>query len=138
MSDFQERVLSLSPKRLMLLALDLQSRIDELEKQQSEPIAVVGIGCRIPGAENGPDGFWRLLEQGKDAISEVPPDRWDADAYYDANLDSPGRMHTRRGGFLSHIDQFDAPFFAIAGREAVGMDPQQRMLLESDRASGPN
>ena len=130
MSDFQERVLSLSPKRLMLLALDLQSRIDELEKQQSEPIAVVGIGCRIPGAENGPDGFWRLLEQGKDAISEVPPDRWDADAYYDANIDSPGRMYTRRGGFLSHIDQFDAPFFGIAGREAVGMDPQQRMLLE--------
>jgi acyl transferase domain-containing protein/acyl carrier protein len=130
MSDFQERVASLSPKRLMLLALDLQSRIDELEKQQSEPIAVIGIGCRIPGAEDGPDGFWRLLEQGKDAIGDVPPDRWDADAYYDANIDSPGRMYTKRGGFLSQIDQFDAPFFGIAGREAVGMDPQQRMLLE--------
>jgi acyl transferase domain-containing protein len=130
MSDFQERVLSLSPKRLMLLALDLQSRIDELEKQQSEPIAVIGIGCRIPGAEDGPDGFWRLLEQGTDAIGEVPADRWDADAYYDANIDSPGRMYTKRGGFLSQIDQFDAPFFGIAGREAVGMDPQQRMLLE--------
>ena len=130
MSDFQQRVQSLSPKRLMLLTLDLQSRIEELEKKQSEPIAVVGIGCRIPGAEDGPDGFWRLLEQGKDAISEVPSDRWDADAYYDANIDSPGRMCTRRGGFVSHIDQFDAPFFAIAGREAVGMDPQQRMLLE--------
>ncbi len=130
MSDFQKRLENLSPQRLMLLALELQSRIENLEGQRNEPISIVGIGCRIPTAEPGPEGLWELLEQGRDAITQVPPDRWDAEAYYDADAEAPGRITTKWGGFLSDIAAFDAPFFGISRREAASMDPQQRILLE--------
>ncbi len=130
MSDSQRRIQDLSPKRLMLLALDQQSRLEELERRRTEPIAVVGMGCHLPGAESGPEDFWRLLELGRNAISEVPEDRWDITAYYDPDIDAPGRMASKWGGFVSRIDEFDAPFFGIAGREANSVDPQHRMLLE--------
>jgi acyl transferase domain-containing protein/acyl carrier protein len=130
MSDSPTRIRNLSPKRLMLLALDQQSKLEELERRRTEPIAIVGMGCRFPGAEGGPEDFWRLLELGTSAIAEVPKDRWDVDAYYDPDVDSPGRMATKWGAFLSRIDEFDAPFFSIAGREANSIDPQHRMLLE--------
>ncbi|CAI7975413.1 phthiocerol/phenolphthiocerol synthesis type-I polyketide synthase C [Frankia sp. Hr75.2] len=94
-----------------------------------EAIAVIGLGCRFPGAPD-PDAFWRLLRDGGDAIREVPPTRWDVDAYFDPEIGAPGRMYTRRGGFLDDIDTFDAAFFGISPREAVEMDPQQRLLLE--------
>lgn len=94
----------------------------------NEPIAVIGLGCRFPGAE-GPDAFWRLLRDGVDAIGEVPAGRWDADAFYDAE-GAPGKMTTRWGGFLDEVDRFDPHFFGISPREAARMDPQQRMLLE--------
>jgi len=94
-----------------------------------EPIAIIGAGCRFPGAENL-EQFWRLLEQGVDAITEVPPDRWPADAYYDPNPATPEKMTTRWGGFLKDVDKFDASFFGISGREADQIDPQQRLLLE--------
>jgi len=94
-----------------------------------EPVAIIGAGCRFPGA-NDLEQFWRLLEQGVDAISEVPPDRWPADAYYDSNPTTPEKMTTRWGGFLKDVDQFDATFFGISGREADQIDPQQRLLLE--------
>jgi acyl transferase domain-containing protein/acyl-CoA synthetase (AMP-forming)/AMP-acid ligase II/acyl carrier protein len=86
-----------------------------------EPIAIVGIGCRFPGAE-GPADFWRMLCDGVDAVSEVPADRWD--------VDTPERATGRWGGFLDQVDQFDAQFFGISPREASRMDPQQRLLLE--------
>ena len=130
MSDSRRRIQDLSPKRLMLLALDQQSRLEELERRRTEPIAIVGIGCHLPGAENGPEDFWQLLDLGKSAISAVPEDRWDVAAYYDPDVDAPGRMASKWGGFLSRIDRFDAPFFGIAGREANSVDPQHRMLLE--------
>ncbi|HWU89452.1 MAG TPA: beta-ketoacyl synthase N-terminal-like domain-containing protein, partial [Kofleriaceae bacterium] len=94
-----------------------------------EPIAIVGIGCRFPGA-TGPEAFWRLLRDGVDAITEVPADRWDIDAYFDADLRTPGKMTTRWGGFLERIDGFDAAFFGISPREALEMDPQQRLMLQ--------
>jgi acyl transferase domain-containing protein/acyl carrier protein len=94
-----------------------------------DPIAVIGIGCRFPGAEN-PKAFWNLLCEGVDAITEVPPDRWDARAFYDPDPATPGKMNTRWGGFLDDVAQFDAQFFGISPREAERMDPQQRLLLE--------
>jgi acyl transferase domain-containing protein/surfactin synthase thioesterase subunit/acyl carrier protein len=94
-----------------------------------EQIAMIGIGCRFPGAES-PDEFWELLQDGIDAVTEVPGDRWDIDAFYDPQPGRPGKMNTRCGGFLSQVDQFDPQFFGIAPREAVYMDPQQRLLLE--------
>lgn len=93
------------------------------------PIAIVGIGCRYPGANN-PEAFWQLLRNGVDAISEVPQQRWDVNSFYDPNRATPGKMNTRWGGFLSKVDQFDAPFFGISPREAESLDPQQRLLLE--------
>lgn len=95
----------------------------------TEPIAIVGIGCRFPGANN-PAEFWNLLKNGIDGISEVPADRWDADTYYDPEPDQPGKMITRSGGFVDQIDQFDPHFFGISPREATRMDPQQRLALE--------
>ncbi len=94
-----------------------------------EPIAIVGIGCRFPGAHN-PESFWELLRDGVDAITEVPPDRWDVDAFYDPEPGTPGKMYTRYGGFIDQVDQFDPSFFGISPREAERMDPQQRLVLE--------
>jgi len=94
-----------------------------------EPIAIVGMACRFPGADS-PEAFWELLKNGVDAITEVPESRWKIDAYYDSQASLPGKMNTRWGGFLKKIDEFDARFFGISPREAVRMDPQQRLLLE--------
>ncbi|WP_193196930.1 type I polyketide synthase [Nostoc sp. MG11] len=94
-----------------------------------EPIAIIGIGCRFPGAEN-PESFWNLLRSGGDAITEVPSDRWDIDAFYDPNPGIPGKMSTRWGGFLNQVDQFDPGFFGILPRRAKLIDPQHRLVLE--------
>lgn len=93
------------------------------------PIAIIGIGCRFPQA-NGPDGFWRLLKNGVDAISQVPASRWDIGQFYDPDPAVPGKMNTRWGGFLDQVEPFDHDFFGIPSREAEKMDPQQRLLLE--------
>jgi acyl transferase domain-containing protein len=94
------------------------------------PIAIIGLACRFPGAENA-DGFRRLLAEGVDAISDVPARRWDADRLYEADIFAPGTMNTRWGGFLSNLDTFDYPRFRLSRREASHMDPQQRLLLET-------
>src|SRR6185503_18344721 len=96
-----------------------------------EPVAIVGIACRFPGHVTSPDRYWQLLKDEVDAIQVVPPDRWDADEYYDPDPDAPNRTYTRHGGFLDDIDYFDAGFFNISDREAERMDPQQRILLET-------
>jgi hybrid polyketide synthase/nonribosomal peptide synthetase FtdB len=93
------------------------------------PIAIIGIGCRFPGADS-PAAYWRLLREGVDAIREVPPDRWDARAVYHPDPTVPGKSITRWGGFLDHVDRFDPFFFGISPGEAERMDPQQRLLLE--------
>ncbi len=131
MNNFRERIENLPPKRLALLVMELQSRLDAIERGQSEPIAIVGVGCRIPQAGRGARSFWNLLSTGEDTVSQVPWDRWDASAWYDPNPDSPGHASTTWGSFLASIDLFDAPFFNISAREAASMDPQQRILLES-------
>ncbi|HKQ08266.1 MAG TPA: type I polyketide synthase [Blastocatellia bacterium] len=94
-----------------------------------EPLAIIGIGCRFPGA-NGPQAFWSLLRDGVDAITEIPPGRFAVDSVYDPAPGKPGKIVNRAGGFLSDMDRFDAGFFGISPREALRMDPQQRLLLE--------
>ncbi|RKN39509.1 type I polyketide synthase [Streptomyces hoynatensis] len=100
------------------------------DREGRVPIAIVGIGCRLPGGVFGPDGFWRLLTEGRDAITEVPANRWDAEAFYDPDYTTPDRMNTKWGGFLDDVEGFDAEFFGISAREAARVDPQQRLALE--------
>src|SRR4051812_7453715 len=92
-------------------------------------VAIIGMGCRFPGAET-PEEFWRLLVGGGEAITEVPPDRFRVDDYYDPDPAARGKMNTRRGGFLRDVYRFDQRFFRVAPREVARMDPQQRLLLE--------
>jgi phthiocerol/phenolphthiocerol synthesis type-I polyketide synthase C len=93
------------------------------------PIAIIGMACRFPGAE-GLDAFWKLLVNGGDGIREVPDGRWDQAQLEQSLPGKNGELRTRWGGFLDDVDQFDAHFFGIAPREAIHVDPQQRILLE--------
>lgn len=129
-TDFLERIQKLSPRRLALLAAELERRLATQEESAPEPIAVTGVGLRMPGGIDTLDAFWDLLASGGDAIEEIPSSRWDAEAFYAPLPGTPGKANTKWGGFVSHIDEFDAAFFGIAPKEAIGMDPQQRMLLE--------
>jgi phthiocerol/phenolphthiocerol synthesis type-I polyketide synthase D len=104
---------------------DKSSRISS-----AEPIAVIGIGCRFPGGVVGPEAYWEFLDHGTDGVTVTPPDRWDAEAFYDPDPMAPGRMPSKWGAYLSDIAGFDADFFGISPREAVAMDPQQRVALE--------
>ena len=108
----------------------LEARLEQAEAARREPIAIVGMACRLPGGVEGPEDFWELLVKGVDATSDLPPDRWDADALYDPDPQAKGKIRTRRGGFLKDVDRFDAGFFGISPREAESMDPQQRLVLE--------
>ena len=95
---------------------------------QIEPLAIVGIGCRCPGEVSDAASFWSLLIEGKSGIRDLPSDRWNAARYSQRSI--PGKHVTTKGGYLGHVDQFDASFFGISPREANHMDPQQRLLLE--------
>ncbi len=129
MAEFFDRIVKLSPKRLALLAAELHAQLEEAEHVKRLPIAIIGMGCRFPGARDL-EAFWELLRDGTDPIIEVPASRWDVDAFYDADSEKPGKTSTRFMGCVSDVDQFDAAFFGIAPREAVSMDPQHRLLLE--------
>ncbi|MEN8215014.1 MAG: type I polyketide synthase [Pseudomonadota bacterium] len=118
-------------KRAFVAIEKLQSKLKALEYARTEPIAIVGIGCRFPGGANNPDAYWQLLRDGVDAISEVPADRWDVEAYYDPDWTKQGKINTRDSGFLNTpVYEFDPQFFGIAPRETLQLDPQQRLLLE--------
>ncbi len=104
---------------------------DTQDRPNREPLAIVGIGCRLPGDVSSPEDYWNLLVSGIDATRTVPESRWDAARFYDSNPAKAGKMVTRRGGYLAEIDQFDAQFFGISPREANLLDPQQRLLLQT-------
>jgi acyl transferase domain-containing protein len=130
MSSFLERIKGLSQKQLAVLALRLNNDLEQARRSGNAPVAVVGIGCRLPGGVSGPDEYWQFLMEGREAISEVPRDRWDSDVWFDPDPDAPGQISVKLGGFLDDVAGFDAEHFGISPREAATMDPQQRLLLE--------
>ena len=131
MNTSSEQSSSLSATKRALLALrEMQSKLDAIQYAKTEPVAIIGLGCRFPGGGDNPEAFWKLLHDGVDAAIEVPKDRWDINAYYDVNPDASGKMYSRHASFLKQVDEFEPQFFGIAPREAVMMDPQQRLLLE--------
>ena len=97
----------------------------------SDPIAIVGMACRLPGGADDPETFWELLADGRDAIREIDRDGLDLGRFFDPEPRTPGRMMTRWGGFLDGLEEFDAAFFGISPREAATLDPTQRLLLET-------
>jgi 3-oxoacyl-(acyl-carrier-protein) synthase/acyl carrier protein len=102
-----------------------------LDKMRSDPVAIIGMSCRMPGGGNDPESFWQLLRAGKDCTRSVPKERWDMSYYFDPDPSVPGKSFVDNGGFLTcPVDLFDAQFFGISKREAEFMDPAQRMLLE--------
>lgn len=119
-----------SLRRALESLRSLREKYERLEAAQHQPIAIVGMGCRLPGGANDPQSLWSMLDQGRDAVVEVPRDRWNIDDIFDANPDAPGKVYTRSGGFIEQVDRFDPNFFGIAPREAASMDPQQRLFLE--------
>ena len=130
MSGEPEDVTNLSTVKRALLALEeMRDELETLKRADREPVAIIGMSCRFPGAAT-PEAFWELLREGGDTITEIPAERWNVDDYYHPDPTLPGKTNTRWGGFLEHVDQFDPYFFGISPREAIRMDPQQRLTLE--------
>ncbi|NEO38499.1 MAG: SDR family NAD(P)-dependent oxidoreductase [Moorea sp. SIOASIH] len=124
----KDQIKQLSPLQRATLAL--KKLETKLNNTLHEPIAIIGMSCRFPGGASDPEKFWQLLQRGISVRSEIPPERWDIEAYYNPDPDAPGKMLTRYGHFIENVDQFDPGFFGISPREAVAIDPQHRLLLE--------
>ncbi|MFM8332696.1 MAG: SDR family NAD(P)-dependent oxidoreductase [Candidatus Methylumidiphilus sp.] len=119
-------------KKTLLALRRAQARVAELEARRGEPVAVVGIACRLPGGANDPGALWDLLRRGEDSCGPVPPERWPSERFYNPSADAPGQTHAASANFLDvPVGGFDAPFFGISAKEALSLDPQQRLLLET-------
>ncbi|WP_157382812.1 type I polyketide synthase [Nonomuraea coxensis] len=116
-------------KRVTVELAQTRQRLADVEERRHEPVAVIGMACRYPGGESVEE-FWDLLRRGGTAVREVPAARWDIDAYYDPRPGVPGGIYTRYGAFLDDVTGWDAAFFGLSPREALRMDPHQRLLLE--------
>lgn len=122
---------TMNPTQRALLAVKaMRKKLEDVTYQQNEPLAVVGMSCRLPGGIKSPDDFWQLLCHREDAISDIPSDRWDIDKHYDQDPAEPGKMYVRQGGFINDVYHFDRDLFGLSKRESKSMDPQQRLLLE--------
>jgi acyl transferase domain-containing protein/NADPH:quinone reductase-like Zn-dependent oxidoreductase/NADP-dependent 3-hydroxy acid dehydrogenase YdfG len=118
-------------RKTFLTLKQAQARIAVLEARRGEWVAVVGMACRLPGGANDPAALWARLREGADSCGPVPPDRWDSSRFYNPSADAPGQTHAAQAHFLDmRVDGFDAPFFGISTKEAISLDPQQRILLE--------
>ncbi len=118
-------------KRATRQLQETRQRLSEEQERAREPIAIIGMSCRFPGAITTPDELWQALIDGRDLITEFPADRgWDIDGFYDPDPDKFAKSYVREGGFLDNAGEFDAGFFGISPLEAEAMDPQQRLLLE--------
>ncbi|HZZ38231.1 MAG TPA: beta-ketoacyl synthase N-terminal-like domain-containing protein [Acidobacteriaceae bacterium] len=117
-------------KRALAEIRRLRARVDDLERASAEPIAIIGMGLRLPGGATDEASFWALLREGRDAIREIPPERWDWRSWDEPGVAGSGSGVSRFGGFINEPEAFDAGFFGIAPREAVMMDPQHRLALE--------
>lgn len=120
----------LSPlQRAALVIKDLKEKLATERSYSNEPIAIIGMACKFPGANNI-DEYWDLLKHGINAVTEAPTDRWDLETWYDPNPAAEGKISTRFGGFIEKVEAFDAPFFGIPVNEAKRMDPGQRIMLQ--------
>ena len=120
-----------SPIKRALQAIEhLEAQLEEERRRHREPIAIVGMACRFPGGADTPAAYWQILRDAVDVVTEVPTERWNLSAVYDADPAAAGKMNARCGSFLPDVDRFDAAFFGISPREAVSLEPQQRLLLE--------
>lgn len=128
--DLQVPAPAISNEHVLRSLKQAADRIQDLEARQKEAIAIVGLACRFPGSAADGDSFWELLRSGRDAVSVVPADRWPFANYKGKEPGEAGKIASRDGGFLTDVDRFDARFFGISGREAIDMDPQQRIALE--------
>ena len=113
MKNTLARISNLPPKKLALLVMELQSKLELMTDPEKNAIAVIGIGCRFPGGGDNPELFWQLLRKGDNGIIETPKERWDMGDYYDPNPEIEGKTYSRHGGFLKDVDRFDPEFFNI-------------------------